>query len=547
MGRILTNQGGILADNAGSGGSIKLLAGATFQQMDGVQLGVDGKAYPIKTTDYSVVTNCTPGVALTSTATGRIVAETNIGLDINSGSQGSAAFSRQALLQGGRDNSIYVIGPYSSTSGIRLQRYSAIGALIKSVNIDTDANTCTNQSMAFLSNGNIVISWVTGSAGVVRFAVYTPELLQVIYNNNVGAAAAGVLGFGYGWQLSRVVALDGGGFAFTYLAPPDQKLAIFSNAGMLISNASIKTWTGTTNPVYAQIEKLSNGNLVIAARSSYTTAAGFFYGIWTSAGAQILAFTQLEATGTNAAAEISIIAGYFCIARQDTGSVLRATVFDNAGAVQGAAFSGANAVSGFHRVKLLNDGVQFLMLWQTSTGSLVQFTKLPITGSANASTTNVTPSTTTYNSTFDAFYENGFVVGLAQSQSAGTAPTLFSINVATGSLTDASTNTFGTVPITNGTSQRIISGGDFAFVTLYEVFSSSAINLFVGKWANSAIVGSALAATGADTLVSVGHADAYPINQLKGSQSKAFDHTSGANIYGNSGAILNYGLILNGM
>jgi hypothetical protein len=539
------------AGSSGSGalGSFKLKAGAAVAAEACVLIGMNGKGYQARTTDYAVVTNLTPGTEPVSTATGRIVAETSTGANANNTAGGIGwLFNRHAVLQGqGADGSIYVVTTASSNQQLVLRKFSPTGDVIKAISLHALAEQCTGQSMAFLSNGNIVVTWLKNSSGGVAFMVVTPDLVQVASNTAVGTAADSGLGFSYGWQLSRVVALDGGGFAFTYLAQPDQKLAIFTNAGVLVSNASVKTWTGVTNPVYAQIEKLSNGNLVIAAKSNYTTSAGFYYGIWTPAGAQVLAMTQLEATGQLFAPEIAVMNGYFCIARQDAGTVIRATVFNNAGAVQGAAFSGATGISAGHYIKLLSDGAQFLLLWQNSTGSLMQFTKIPVTGAAGAITTNITTSVSPYNGPLDAFVENGIVVVVTQN-AAINKPCFFSVYVDTGVLTSVYGTVFGVTPTTCGNSQHVIPGGDFSFICLYDTASPSALNLFVSKYGNTSIAGASGAATPEGGYIYISSAaGVYSIAEMKGSSSKSFDHTSGSNIYGNKGAVLTNGLVLKGM
>jgi hypothetical protein len=535
-----------LTNNPANGaGKFQVRAGALLALNDGIQLGVDGKGYPIKTTDYSVVTNCTPGTPITSTATGQIVAETTLG--------GTAplAIHRQAVALDS-DGSIFAVGTNSTTNGVKVYKYSPTGALLKSAVVDTTASLTNCVSIGILSNGNIVVAYIVGQdPAPAKFAILTPNLQPVVAATLIGNAAGSGLGFSYGWQLSNLVTLDNGGFAVCYQAAApvtSQMLSIYDNAGAAVYNAAVKTWTGVTNPVYTRIAKLSDGNIVIACRSMFTTSAGMWHGIFSPVGAPVLAMALINAgvVTNNAMISISVGANFYSLARYENGNVV-AYVYSNAGALQGAPFTAATTTpANSNQIKLLWDGTQFLFLWQNSNGSLMQFTKLPTAG-AGYTTYDITATTSQYNSYIDAFYENGIIVGVSQGVGAA-RPFVWSVYVETGTLVADAVNLFGSTPTTLGSTHAVIAGGDFSFICLYDYGSTAALNLFVGKYGNTSIIGAALAAAGVNTLVSVGQGTgAYAINQLRGSPSRSFDHTSGANIYGNKGAILRNGLVLRGM
>lgn len=465
---------------------------------------------------------------------------------------------RQAVLQG-PDGAIYTLAANAVNGsnygcGTKISKFSAAGALIKSVVIETDAtNPAYCPSLAFLSNGNIVAGYVIGtSSAPLKFTILTPDLVTVVALTTVGTSASSGLGFGWGWQASNFVALDGGGFAVCFQKDSpasSQMLAIYDNAGTQVFNASIQTWTGTTERVYTRIAKLSNGNIAIVSRSKFTTTVGLYHGIYSPTGTQVKAMTQVDAGNVTAAqmSEIATLPGFYAFTQFENGNV-KVYVFDNTGTLQGAAFSAATT-NGFS-LKLLTDGTQFLLLWANSNGSLMQLSKLPTTGSGYI-TYNITANTTQYNNWHDAFYENGFLVGVSSPGSGAVKPFIWSVYVSTGVLVANDVNAFGSAPTTASNWMAIIPGGDFSFICLYDydlTNSTNKQNLLVGKYGNTAIIGSALAAAGVGTLVSVGQgAGAYAINTLKGTPSKVFDHTSGANIYGNKGAILKNGLVLRGM
>lgn len=516
--------------------AFKVNTGIAVAVNDLLQLGPDGRAYPVKCADYAAVANCTYGTAQTSAATGMIVAQTQV---VAAQTQ---AYHRQALLQGA-DGSLYAATASTGNTGIMLTRYSPAGLFISQVLVISGSNYVNHQAF-FLSDGNIcVIAGVNSSA--ISFAIYDPRL-------NLVKTATALSQFHYGDYFSACALADGG-FAVIYQyasTPLESKFVTYDNTGTVVT-APITVWTrtGTAVTQYHRLMRLSNGNLVVAVQSTNTASSiGLYYAVFSSTGTVVKAFTNLNASVNYAyIPEISVMAGYFAVSKSDGANVI-AFVFDNAGNLQGSGFSAASSGSSAQNtLKLLNNGTDFWLLWSRVSDSKVCLTKIPITGTGYT-TTVVTTTETQYNHFFDAFAENGLIVAVSQTGINSLAPVLWVINQATGFLVSTSTTAFGVnTGSYNGKNQRVIPVGDFAFACLYDYASTASTNLAVGKYANSAVLGCANASANAATLVPTSQrAGGYAINPVNGSPSKSFDH-SATNIVGNRGTIMNYGAVLKGV
>lgn len=523
-----------ISSNTGSGsGKFNLLAGAVINQNDAVQLGPYGRAFPVQVTDYAAVANCNYGTQQTNAATGQIVAQTQVE------SAQTGALCRQALLQG-TDGSIYTFT--QSASGLNITRYSAPGAVTDQVASVISVTGLNSPHMFFLSSGDIAVVAMNGS-NQICYAIYDVNLNVVKALTTVSEAAYNIY--------FSACALSGGGFAIVYQQnanPLLSRLATYDNTGVVVlAPTTIWTRTGTNGYQFHRMSQLSNGNLAITVHSQNTVASiGLYHGVVTVAGASVAAFANLDtATTNNYTPELSVMAGFYCVAKGN-GTNMQAFVFDNTGALQGAGFSAATTGSStYNTLKLVNDGVAFYLIWARSTDSKEVLTKLPTTGTGYA-TTIVTTTSTQYNHYVDAFCENGLIVAVSQNTNSA-LPSMWVVNTTTRRLVSAAGTPFGSAPGTaNGQYQRVIPGGDFSFICLYDYSNTAATNLCVGKYANTAVAGVALAAAAAGANVSLGGgAGAYVCNQLKGSASKSFDHT-GTNLNGQKGTLLSYGAVMKG-
>lgn len=535
MGRSLS---GAFGAGAVSQGVFNLKAGAAILQNDLVQLGPDGKAFPVKVTDYAAVSNLTYGTQQTSAATGQIVAATQI----IAGQ--TTAYYRQAVLQG-TNGSIYTFtANAASNQGLLLNRYSASGGLISQTIVDGTTATYFAQQSFFLSNGNICVVAGGGPAGgKIYFAIYDTNLVQIV---GLTALTEDVPALYF-----SAIALSSGGFAIVYQQttnPLLSRLVTYSNAGAaVLAPTTVWTRTGSSAAQQHKMAQLSNGNLAIAITSANTVSSmGLYHGIVTTGGASVLAFTNIDpSSAASVAPDISVISGYYAISRHN-GTAQLAFVFDNSGTLQGAGFSGVNGNGAdSNKSRLINDGTAFWLIWPRSSDGKQVITKIPTSGVGYSTTIITTSSNVNYNLTFDAFAENGLIVGI--SQISGSQPVMWVVNT----ITQALVSPLGTQLTSGGGTPdgyiRVIPGGDFSFITLFGYSTTASTQLCVGKYANTAVMGVAQGAAEAGILVPTATpSGGYSCNQLAGSPTKTFDHST-ANIYGNKGAMLTYGVTLKGM
>ncbi len=494
--------------------------------------GLSGKGLPVDVTDYAAVKGLTHGTPQTDAATGRIVAQTAIN------TQATAPGSRLAVLQL-VDGSILTLSSYlSGIGGARLTQFTADGTILKTINVDSTVTEAGQYKLLKLSNGNIAaIFCMHGSPWNIKIAIYDTYLNEIKALTVIASVPTSS-------PYYDAVALSGGGFAVIYqdeASPLLSKLVTFDNSGTAVLAATtVWTRTGTTEAQYHAMVQLSNGNLAFAISSTNTVSSiGLYYSIWTAAGVQVLAATQLSTVSCAYFPEIATGIGYFAVARAN-GTDQKAWVLDNAGAVQGTGLSIAStAGNASNKIKLLWDGIAFYLIWHRSSDSKCVLTKLPVTGTGYI-TTVITTTVTQYDFYLDAFYLNGFIVAASMSgvTSGADAPTMWIVDVTSGALVNAAGTTFGTAPTTSGKFPALISGGDRAFIAMYDYTTTAGTNLCVGKWANTAILGvSADSATKNVTVAVQTKPGTYKINPIGGARNKAFDMSSGT-ILGGKGVMV---------
>ena len=516
--------------------TFQVLAGEHLNENDVVQMGPDGKGYRAQGTNTAAVSNCTYGTAQTNAATGMIVAQTQVVAAT------TTANYRQALLRGD-DGSIYTLTAQSASGGLMLSKYSASGALLAKADIDTSSTAYNSHQMFLLNNGSICVFAISGSPYTIRFAIYDTNL-TAIKSLTVIATAGSVY--------SSACGLAGGGFAVVFnpsATPLLSQLVTYDNSGnVVLAPTDIWTRTGTSGAQYHRLAQLSDGNLVVTVGSANTgSSIGLFHGIVTTSGGSVLQFANLDTTAVTTLHEMSVMDGYYAVCAY-CGTQQKAFVFTNSGILQGSPFADAEG-GGSPTIKLLNDGSNFFMIWPRTSGSKEILTKIPVTGTGYITTDVTLAGTSQYRSPVDAFCERGLIVAVSQSNGGvNTAPVLWAIDASTGALVSKSGTSFGVAPGTApGQYHRVIPGGDYSFICLYEYNSSTSTNFCIGKYANTAIMGVAKTSGAAGQLVAItGESGGHAINKLAGPASVAFDH-SAANIAGNKGTLMNYGVTLKGI
>lgn len=514
-------------------GTFKLKAGSTIDINDAIEIGPDGNGYPVVCTDYAAVTNFSD-TAQTSTATGRIIAQTSVGTAMSSEFYGKSV----AIDSFGN----ILVAQYDASNYPTIYKFTSAGTLLRGP-VVIESAAATWRQMAILSNGNIAV--VYRQANKLQYIVYDQYLVVV---KAVTTIDAGIQSS----SVSGVTALSGGGFAVVYQisGSANSTLVTYDNTGTAVLAATtIWTRAGTVGYQLHRMEQLSSGNLVVISASSNSTGdIGLFHGVVTTAGVSVAAFANEDTAVLDNVPQVSVMTGYFCVAASgQSGTHAKARIYSNAGVIQGAAFSGLCSYATMTRtnaIKITNDGANFWLFWSNTTSGYATVTKLPITGTGYTSS-ELGSAATIYGSNMDGFIEGGrFVVIAQQNPSSASNALIWVISCSSLSLLNAGT-VIGTASTSSYYFPQLIPGGDFSFIALYD---NSVMRLTAGKFANTAIVGVAAAPAAVNDYANIHQAaGTYRANTLKGSPAVAFDHTTGANITGNKGTILNDGLVLRGM
>lgn len=521
--------------------SSQIGAGENVEKNDLLYLcGLSGKGHKVGITDYAAIGALTYGTAQTNAASGQIIAQTSLDAswtDFNAVRPPVVAKT---------DGNIFAVCCNSGGVGIKLNKLSVKGSLINSVVVAASGGSKSHAAFE-LSNGNIAVVYeiVSGTADIY-IAIYDEFLVEVKAPTMVASSPAASYYFG-------ATQLSVGGFAILYQdlsSPLLSKIAVFDNTGTAtVAAFTVWTRTGSSQKQYHVLAELSNGDLAFAISSTNTVSGmGLNYGVFTTAGVQVLAATQLSAVSIATHPVMSVGVGYFAIARAD-GTDQKAWVINNAGAVQGSAFSSATtagspvAVVGC-KIAVLSDGTDFYLIWHRSSDSKCVLTKLPIAGTGYV-TTVITTSVTQYDFFVSAYYKDGYIVAASMSGTASNvSPTLWVVDVSRCRLIDVDGTSFGAVPgAQNSANLAIIDGKDRAFISSYSYNNVASTNLCAGKWASTVVLGVCVDSAAKNSSVAIASkSGAYKINSINGSPNKSFDMTSNAMI-GSKGLIVAGGAV----
>jgi hypothetical protein len=449
------------------------------------------------------------------------------------------------------DLSFVVGAPHLGTNqGVKLFKYSLIGGLLSSIVLDTTASAVTGICLALLSNGNIAVTWGFLSTANMFYAVVDPTLSTIVQAKTALSTTAAYDGNGF--QYSDLISLSGGGFATAVGATGGIQYGVFSNAGAVV--AAVATISGSPAVVQGtdnnapRMAQLSTGNVALAITCTVAAKALGHAIMPAGTGSAVLAYAVLDAaTWTNAAnlfatPKISAMAtgGFYATAVSD-GTNYKGYVLNSAGALQGSAFSMAaatNITTGGWQIG--NDGTSFWAKFTRSdAGTFPVVVWMPTTGTGYVATTLGTAETFIG----DLFIEKGLMVSNTQ---------VVSLNSTTGAAQLLNTHTVNTPGA--GVMRAV---GDYAMLSVGNI--STAVGFVIGKYQNSAIVGVSTAdvaasltgAVSTPVVTTYSHGGAagkngYPINAIKGTVGKSFDH-SATNIVGNKGTLLGNGACLEGI
>ena len=520
-----------------NGGIVSITAGEAFAANDAALVGPDNLAWKIRTTDTAAVANAGD---LSTAALGQIQATTAfIGASASQFSTGTLLI-RPSIIQH-KNGDIYGIGPNATgAQGAIVTRWTAGGRKVNQVALST-AGTANNWwTIIQLANGNVLAACDAG----VR--IYDANLTLV------NSAPMTWTNSGFGSPCPAFIPLAAGGYvvAFQSATSANIKAGIADNTGaVVVAIGIISAVGGGAGAGLVTGKQLSNGDVVIATR---TSALGAYVGVFSSTTMGVTsAMVQIgySNTGPTVPVEIAVVTGFFALLLGSDSTNILGGVYTNAGVLVGANFTVPNTLAtATGQFKLLSNGVDtFYALYPQTTSN---FSLYKWTTAAAFTLNTLAAGTAGFNSyNFDAFYEKGKIcIGI--NNTGNTNPKLSVVDVASGGLI-APPFVFGTAATAAGTYAGICSTGDYSFACIYDTSNAVGTFSFMGKYANTAVSGVVFAAVAAGTQAKVlGGPGAFPINQIGGTNGRAFDHTLSAssptNISGNKGTLLQNSLVLKG-
>ena len=462
-----------------TGNSIKAVAGGTIAAGAPVYGTSTGQVYQAQTANY-IATN----------AVGTIVSATNVG-----SSTPMYFNANEAPVVRASNGNIFALSTFSTEYGTVLYQYSTTLSSPSYVNVEVAASgtATTQQNLALLSNGNLVMTYGASSAsGVAKFAIYDQNLNQVVAPTSINGSNTFYLGT---YCATQLLPLSGGGFAVFawYTTTPGVYLSIFSNTGaVVLASTLIESCTSPANCGAAQ---LSNGNIVITWNNP--NAALSKYAIYSATGSVVLATTSMGYYSSAYNCVISVLpSGYFAIGGTYSGTA-KCFVYNNAGTLQGSAFTSAASTANFYG--LVNDGTQFWLLYTPLSASLY-VTNVPITGGATSVTYTKTVTTLSGYTSFSAVYDSTFNYIAYIATQTGVAVQSGSINLSNLGAAVGASFTGSSIGGAYYQFPTMISTGDGS--VMYGVYGSN-FYVAVGKYIATGILGVSTAPATAGNLVPI--------------------------------------------
>ena len=348
----------------------KPLAGATIAANALTQLGPTGRAYQAFTSDYAVAPQ---GVA--------ILANTITYNEYPPAPNGDVVV-RDA------NGYIYVLGLGLTLSEFAIFKLDPLGNLISQTATGTGLDVYTCANLAFLSNGNLMVT-VSSSSATPNYATY-----YAIFDTNLNVVVARTLvnnnfASGSGSIFHSSCPLSGGGFAIAYFVSPGStvQLSLYSNAGALTASVTVAGYGGEVSTF--AVGQFSSGDILLA----YSRAAGSHeitlarYN--TSAVLQgSLVPTGMITTADPAPINIAFVAGFVAVSVVTATGYLMAEVYSSVLVLQGSQFLTTNALTvNLASCKLLlSDGTNFWIAFNnitklTTAGAATTYIAAPAFGS----------------------------------------------------------------------------------------------------------------------------------------------------------------------
>jgi hypothetical protein len=253
--------------------------------------------------------------------------------------------------------SFNVSSSVTQTAGILPNTARALG-----VSFGNGGSTQVSPSAAKLTNGNMVVVWVSAFSGssAANFRIINEAGTEVVATTSMGTG-------NNGQPLIAVAALTGGGFAAAWTSGAATLVyAIYSNTGTVVTSATSEGAIGVSNSSIT-VAARPDGSFIVAVNDTSASQARFK--IYSATGVQVVAWTNIVAyIAARARTAVAVRSdNSFVIGAYTSATNIQYYVYNSAGASTSNATlisaSNANSSNGhLDMATLTNNSVVFIYL-----------------------------------------------------------------------------------------------------------------------------------------------------------------------------------------
>jgi hypothetical protein len=218
---------------------------------------------------------------------------------------------------------------------------------------------------AKLTNGNMVVVWVSGTGDFAFFRIVNEAGTEVVAATSLGSAQSSA-------QMIAVAALTGGGFAAVWANTSNQfAYAIFNNAGTVVTAQTNESSIGVSSSSLT-VAPRPDGSFIAVVND--TTANQARFKVYSATGVQVIAWTNV-AVPNNARARSAVAVrsdNSFVIGVYTSSTNIQYYIYSSTGVAGSNAtlissYSGTASNGHLDMTTLTNDGVVFVYYSSTNT------------------------------------------------------------------------------------------------------------------------------------------------------------------------------------
>lgn len=213
-----------------------------------------------------------------------------------------------------------ITGTGINESGVFPNTPTSIG-----LSVGNSGGSVVAPNAAKLTNGNMVVVWVSGVGNSAIFRIVNEAGTEVVAATSIGTADSSI-------PTIAVAALTGGGFAVVWAnLGPSFVYAVYSNTGTVVTSATTEASIGLSNSSLT-VAPRPDGSFIVVAND--TTANQARFKVYSATGAQVIAWTNVVVPN-NARARSAVAVrsdNSFVIGVYSTSTNIQYYIYTSAGA-----------------------------------------------------------------------------------------------------------------------------------------------------------------------------------------------------------------------